>query len=415
MPGKSRVIMLVDMESFYAGVEKSRHPEYRERPLAVVGEPSVPSSAVLAACAIAKRQGVRTGERLSSALAKCPDLVAIRPRMGEYIEISALIAGILEAYTDLVEPYSIDEMFMDVTGSLRLHGGNPEELARLVQSRIAVETGVRARFGIGANKIQAKLACDLVAKRTENGIIRIHTKKDWETLIWPEPIRHMWGVGSRMEKHLLALRILSIGELARTPVTKLQKRWGVNGEVLWRVANGMDDSPVSPWTEREQKQIGTTITLPRLYREAGEIETVLLELCTEIGRRARRMKRVGDSLSVGAGGEGGYRRSEGFHRRGKLSDPSDITAELYREALRLFRDGWDGMPVKRLHLSLGGLLSSDVYQPSLFEDRERQRLLDRAMDEIKDRFGETAIVRGHSLTKAGRAQDRADKIGGHYK
>ncbi|MEJ8305472.1 DNA polymerase IV [Saccharibacillus sacchari] len=415
MPMTSRTVMLVDMESFYAGVEKSRTKAYRDRPVAVVGEPSVPSSAVLAACNVAKRHGIKTGERLSSALAKCPDLVAIRPRMGEYIEISTLIAGILEAYTDLVEPYSIDEMFMDVTGSLHLHGGSPERLARLVQSRIAIETGVRARFGIGSNKVQAKLACDLVAKRTEQGIVRIHNKKDWETLIWPEPIRHMWGVGSRMEKHLLALRVLSIGELAQTPLSKLKKRWGVNGEVLWRVANGMDDSPVSPWAKREQKQIGTTITLPRLYHKSDEVGTVLLELCTEIGRRARRMKRMGDSLSVGAGGEGGYRRSEGFHRRGRLPDPSDITAELYREALRLFREGWDGTPVKRIHLSLGGLVSSEIYQPSLFEDRERQRLLDRAMDGIKDRFGETAIVRGYSLTKASQAQDRAGKIGGHYK
>ncbi|NGZ74422.1 DNA polymerase IV [Saccharibacillus alkalitolerans] len=415
MPVNNRIIMLVDMESFYAGVEKAGRPELRGLPLAVVGDPSVPSSAVLAACPVAKRFGIRTGERLSSALAKCPALVPVRPRMGDYIEISAQIASILEAYTDLVEPYSIDEMFADFTGSMHLYGGVPEELARLIQSRITVETGVRSRFGIGANKVRAKLACDLVAKRTETGIFHLHNEEDWTNRIWPEPVRRMWGVGGRMERHLHALRILTIGELARTPLSKLRARWGVNGEVLWRIANGIDDSPVSPWTRTEHKEIGTTITLPRSYRSAAEIETVLLDLCTEIGRRARRMKCMGDTLSFGAGGEGGYRRSEGVRRRIKLADPTDITAELYEAALNLFRGSWDGMPIKRLSVSLSGLGRAEVYQPSLFGNREQQRAIDRAMDEIKDRFGETAIVRGRSFTEAGRAKDRAEKIGGHYK
>ncbi|MCQ4085668.1 DNA polymerase IV [Saccharibacillus sp. JS10] len=414
MPITEKVVMLVDMESFYAGIEKSKYPQYRDSPLAVVGEPSIPSSAVLAACPIAKRYGVRTGEKLSVALTKCPDLIAIRPHMREYIEISTLIAGILEAYTDLVEPYSIDEMFMDVTASLRLYGGDPQQLAHLIQTRITVETGVRARIGIGSNKAQAKLACDLVAKKTPQGIIHIQSKAQWENLIWQYPIRKMWGIGHRMEKHLLALRILTIGELAQTPLSKLQKRWGVNGEVLWRVANGLDDSPVTPWTPQQQKQIGTTITLPRLYQESHEIEIVLLELCTEVGRRARKMYRMGDLLSIGGSGEGGYHKSERFHQRSRLPDPTDITAELYQEALQLFRKGWNGLPIKRLHVSLSGLVDSDTYQLSLFADREKQRLLDRTIDSIKDRFGETAIVRGYSFTAAGQAKNRADKIGGHY-
>lgn len=415
MAALERIVMLVDMESFYAGIEKARRPELKNVPLAVVGEPSIPSSAVLAACPIAKRHNICTGERLSSALSKCPELIAVRPRMGEYIEVSAQIAGILEAYTDLVEPYSIDEMFADFTGSLHLHGGDSHALALTIQMRIAVETGVRARFGIGSNKVRAKLACDLVAKRTKDGIFFLHTQEDWEKRIWPEPVRRMWGVGHQMEKHLHTLRILTIGELARMPLAKLQSRWGVNGEVLWRVANGLDDSPVSPWTVREQKEVGTTITLPQAYRGGSEIETVLLDLCTEIGRRARQMRCMGRVVSIGAGGEGGYRKSSGFRRRAVLPDPSDITAELFDTARRLFREGWDGSPIKRISLSLSGLDRADVYQPSLFEDRERQRAIDQAMDEIKDRFGETAIVRGRSFTEGGRSKDRAQKIGGHYK
>ncbi|MDO3411891.1 DNA polymerase IV [Saccharibacillus sp. CPCC 101409] len=414
MPGRKRVIMLIDMESFYAGIEKARRPEYRNMPLVVAGDPSVPSSAVLAACPIAKRHDIRTGERLSIALSKCPDLVAVRPRMAEYIEVSAQIAGIVEAYTDLVEPYSIDEMFADFTGTLHLYGGGPEELAKLVQQRIAIETGVRARFGIGSSKVLAKLACDLVAKRTDDGIFTLHTR-ELESAIWNEPVRRMWGVGRRMERKLHALRIMTIGDLARTPLSRLRAKWGVNGEVLWRTANGLDDSPVQPWAAGETKEVGTTITLPRAYRGAREIETVLLDLCTEIGRRARRMRRMGGTLSLGVGGESG--RAGSFRRRMRLPEPSDITSELHAAARTLFREGWSGLPVKRIGLSLSGLVRADVYQLSLLdlEGRERQRAIDAAMDEIKDRFGETAIVRGSSFTEAGRAKDRAGKIGGHYK
>ncbi|OWR31417.1 DNA polymerase IV [Saccharibacillus sp. O23] len=415
MKTTKRIVMLADMESFYAGIEKSARPEWRALPLAVVGDPAVRSSAVLAACAIAKRHGIRTGERLDAALSKCPELIAVRPHMQTYIEVSALIVGILERYTDRVEPYSIDEMFAEVTGSLSPYGKEPEELARLMQARIALETGVQARFGIGANKAQAKLACDLAAKTSDSGICAVHTQEDWENKIWPEPVGRMWGVGRRMEKHLQGMRILTIGELARTPPMRLRARWGVNGEVLWRVANGLDDSPVSPWTAKEQREIGTTITLPRLYASIEELETVLLDLCTELGRRARRMGRMGTSLSVGAYGEGGYGRAEGFRRKTKLRDPSDITAELFEAARRLLRERWNGLPVRRIGLSLSGLRPSEVYQPSLFEDREKQRAIDRMMDEIKDRFGETAIARGRSLAPGSRAKERAEKIGGHYK
>ncbi len=415
MQATKRIVMLADMESFYAGIEKAARPELRERPLAVVGDPSVRSSAVLAACPIAKRHGIRTGERLDAAWAKCPELVPVRPRMNTYMEVSAQIVEILQSYTDLVEPYSIDEMFAEVTDTLHLYGRQPEELAKLIQTRIALETGVRARFGIGANKAQAKLACDLVAKAADSGIYLLHTKQDWEKRIWPAPVRRMWGVGRRMEKHLQTLRILTIGDLAQMPLAKLKARWGINGEVLWRVANGLDDSPVSPWSAGEQKEIGTMITLPRPYVSIEELETVLLDLCTELGRRARRMRRMGSRLSVSVYGEGGYGRAAGSRRMAKLLDPSDITSELFEAARQLLREAWEGVPARRIGLTLSGLSSAEVYQPSLFADRDRQRAIDRMMDEIKDRFGETAIARGRSLAQGGRAKERAEKIGGHYK
>ncbi len=140
-----RVIMLADCQSFYASVEKSAHPEYKDRPLVVAGDPARRSGIILAACPLAKSYGITTAERLGEALAKCPDVVVVRPRMAEYIRVSLHITRILQSYTDLVEPYSIDEQFLDVTGSLDLFG-SPETIARSIQSRVMDETGVYIRI-----------------------------------------------------------------------------------------------------------------------------------------------------------------------------------------------------------------------------------------------------------------------------
>lgn len=161
----SRVIMLADCQSFYASVEKSAHPEYKDRPLVVAGDPARRSGIILAACPLAKSYGITTAERLGEALAKCPDVVVVRPRMAEYIRVSLHITRILQSYTDLVEPYSIDEQFLDVTGSLDLFG-SPETIARSIQSRVMDETGVYIRIGISDTKVVSKMACDLYAKKS---------------------------------------------------------------------------------------------------------------------------------------------------------------------------------------------------------------------------------------------------------
>ncbi|WP_325175548.1 Y-family DNA polymerase [Paenibacillus sonchi] len=159
----SKVIFLVDGQSFYASVEKAAHPEYQNKPVAV-GDPARKSGIILAACPLAKAKGVTTASRVGEALALCPDLVVIRPRMGQYITISLLITKIFESITDQVEPYSIDEQFLDVTGSTALFGSE-DEIAHLIQSRVKLSTGVWSRVGIGPTKILAKMATDNFAKK----------------------------------------------------------------------------------------------------------------------------------------------------------------------------------------------------------------------------------------------------------
>ncbi|GAK39816.1 DNA polymerase IV [Paenibacillus urinalis] len=413
MERMKRVIMLADCQSFYASVEKSAHPEYANRPLVVAGDPARRSGIILAACPIAKSYGITTAERLSDALAKCPDVVVVRPRMSEYIRVSLHITDILQSYTDLVEPYSIDEQFLDVTGSLGLFG-SPEDIALRIQQQIMQETGVYVRLGISDTKVVSKMACDLFAKKNKNGIYVLPKEQIADTL-WPMPIRDMFMVGSRMSRHFYKMGIHTIGDLARTPLPRLRDRWGVNGEVLWRIANGVDQSPVMPSTfHQQQKGIGHQMTLPRDYTTWSEIQVVLLELCELVARRSREKSLMGSVVSVGCRGID-FDKPTGFSRQMKIEEPTHITDEVYEAAKTLFLRHWDGEPVRRIGVSLTDLVPDTEYQLTWFDEREQKRELEKATDEIKRRFGDTAIMRASSLQKAGQAHDRSRKIGGHYR
>ncbi|SLK16433.1 MULTISPECIES: DNA polymerase IV [unclassified Paenibacillus] len=410
---KQRTIMLIDMQSFYASVEKAKMPEYRNKPLAVAGDPARRSGIILAACPLAKAKGVSTAEPLWQSLQKCPELIIVRPHMQEYIEVSTQIMSIIEEFSDLVEPYSIDEMFIDVTGSLHLFANDPVDLAKQIQDKIFNATGVYARAGIGENKIISKLCCDMIAKKVEGGVF--HLKKDeLHKHIGQKPIRDMWGIGSRMEKHLWKMGIRTIEDLAKTPLTKLRSKWGVNGEVIWRVANGIDSSPVSTDSYSVQKDIGNAMTLPRDYTEAWEIAVVIQDICTEVCRRTRKKGLMGSVVTMSLSGAD-FDHPTGFSRQVKLPDPTNITVDVCKIAKQLFHQYWDGQPVRRVGVSLSNLSSADTYQLSLFDDQEQKRAIDKVMDDIKDRFGDIAILRASSITSAGQAIDRAAKIGGHYK
>ncbi|MCG7407670.1 DNA polymerase IV [Paenibacillus sp. ACRRX] len=410
---QERIIMLTDMQSFYASVEKAMQPQYKNKPLVVAGDPERRSGIVLAACPIAKSYGVSTAERLWETLKKCPDVVVVQPRMQLYIDVSMQITRILETYTDLVEPYSIDEQFIDVTHSIHLFKMTPEQLAAKIQQHILLETGVWARAGIGQNKTIAKVCCDIVAKKNKSGIFTL-TKETMPKHIWPHPVEKMWGVGSRMRRHLNRMGIYTIGELAQTPLTRLTKRWGVNGQVIWQVANGIDDSPVTTSSHDTQKVIGNGMTLPRDYAEAWEIDVVLLDLVSQVCRRCRAKSVMGSVISVSCSGAD-WDHPTGFNRQQKLADPTNSTTDIYEACKKLFHKFWDGEPVRRLGIAITDLVDDSVYQLTLFDDREEKRKLDSVMDTIKDKFGETAIVRASSFTSAGQTRDRASKIGGHYK
>jgi len=415
-----RSILLVDGQSFYASVEKAAHPEYQYKPVAV-GDPSRKSGIILAACPVAKDRGVTTASRVGEALALCPDLVVIKPRMQRYITISLHITKIFESFTDLVEPYSIDEQFLDVTGSVRLYG-SAEDIARQIQQKVMLSTGVWSRVGIGPTKILAKTATDNFAKRMPEGIYRLD-QTNIEQDLWPLPIHKMFMVANRMTKRFVMRGINTIGDIARMELSSFKqlmrkimgKQSDIQAEYYWQTARGIDPSPVVPSIRGALKSVSHGKALrASLYTSKEDIEVVLLELCLEVCRRARNIGVQGRVVSLGVGESDGMRANV-FNRQCTLPHPTNLTHEVTAAVLQLFNEFWQGMPTSHVMIAITQLSSDGVQQLDLFEDRTKIYNLERATDGIKDRFGDASIMRASSLLEAGVARERAGQIGGHYK
>jgi DNA polymerase-4 len=212
--------------------------------------------------------------------------------------------------------------------------------------------------------------------------------------------------------------IQTIGDLAKTPLAALKARWGVNGEVIWRIANGLDDSPVSLNAHEQQKGIGHQMTLPRDYAKLEEIYVVIMELSELVCERARRQGKMGKVVAVGVQGSD-FDNPQGFYRQRKLDTPTNITKKVYEAARALFKEHWDHKEgryaIRKVGVTLQDLVPADVYQLDLFEDLPKITALEQTTDALKDRYGETVIMRASSLTEAGQIRDRSRKIGGHYK
>lgn len=416
---KKGVIFLVDMQSFYASVEKAKNKAYADKPLVVSGDPKRRSGVILAACPLAKKFGVKNAERLWEAQQKCPEAIVVKPHMQDYIDVSMQITAILKRFSDLVEPYSIDEQFLDMTHSYHLFGKTPEDSARRIQEAIMRETGVRARVGWGENKILAKLSCDNFAKKNESGIHELR-KDNLANSLWKLPVEDMFGVGSKMKHHLYGRGIRTIGHIANLEMMYFKKRWGVHGQVLWMTANGEDFSPVKTSTHDGQKAIGHGMTLPRDYTTENDAKIILLELCEEVCTRSRRTGVMGNTVNVSVSG-GAWESPQGFSRQLKMGKETNITMELYKFACELFDKFWSGYPIRRIGVSLNKLETDKEVQLSLFDDKattqrnEKAHILGYVMDAINQKYGKATLTRATTLLEASQVRERTEKIGGHYK
>ena len=386
-----RVIALVDMNSFYASCHQAFNPELEGKEVIVAGDPERRTGIVLAASYPAKDKGIKTGMAFWEAQKLCPDAYFFKPNYPLYIDFSTRILRIMRDVTDLVEPFSIDEAFIDFTGVINLWGP-PQEIATQIKQRISSEIGVLCSIGVGPNKLIAKMAAGL---QKPDGLTILKTVEDFRKVFYGKPVRKLFGIGSSYEKHLRNFNIFTIGDLANFPVEFLKKRWGKNGEMLWYCAQGIDHSPVTPGSLDVSKSIGQQRTLPRDISGFKSIQVIILELCEMVARRVRQGGYVGRTVSLTLRDT----QLKFLSRSLSVADYTNLPDEIYRAACRLLHQHWDqAWSVRLVGITLSKLKPEEYVQYDLFGEKERQVKLAKAYDKICDRFGDRAIFRGISLT-----------------
>jgi DNA polymerase-4 len=384
----NRAILLADMNSFFASVHQALTPELQGKPVIVAGDPEKRHGIVLTASYEAKRRGIKTGMVVWEAQQRCPEGIFIKPQYHLYVDFSSRILQIMRDFTPLVEPFSIDEAFMDVTGSQKLFG-SPVEIAKQLKERIRREIGITCSIGVGTNKVLAKMAAGL---QKPDGLT-VMTHKDIPYSLWPLPVRELFGVGHRYEQHLHKLNIYTIGDLARYPAAILKKKFGLYGETLWLSANGIDSSPVDPDSLNQVKSIGQQITLPRDCK-GNEIKVVILELSDLVAHRVRAGGYLGKTVSLTL-------KDTNFcwlSRMQTLKRPTDLAADISAAAFDLLQKHWSPCwPVRMVGVTLANLFPFQVEQTELFSSREKIRGVEKACDQVRERYGRTAVFRAVSL------------------
>ncbi|OXM17332.1 hypothetical protein [Paenibacillus herberti] len=354
--------MFIDFQSLYASMEKAAHPQYKNRPV-VVGDPASMDGMVLAVCPMAKERGVLTGWLIREALAKCPELVVIRPRIKAYIEISHLISNILKSYSDQFQPFSIDEQFIDITISANLYD-TPEELAHIIQNHIFLSTGVWARIGIGPTKIMAKMAIDNCTKEGPEGVFTLW-REMLESTFWTLPVKQLFMVGARMTRHFTQMVLLTIGNIARLELQEFKSRLSIEmgkqsdnlAVYYWQMARGLDPSLVK--TDIQESFSQSRALQLQIFRSLADIEAVLLELIIEVSQQMRRHNYRTAVVSISAIETEGD-QTGGFSRQIKLSQPTFLIHEIAEIAVKVLRELWNGMPVSRLSVTLSELTDESI-------------------------------------------------------
>ncbi|HXV15007.1 MAG TPA: DNA polymerase IV [Candidatus Krumholzibacteria bacterium] len=386
---KARAIIHVDMDAFYASVEVMDDPALAGRPV-IVGGTRESRGVVSAASYQARVFGVRSAMSTARAERLCPHGVFIAPRMDRYAEISHDIRLILDAYTPLVEPISIDEAFLDVTGSQALFGTGPE-IGRAIKRRIRDEIGLVASVGVAPNKYLAKLASDL---EKPDGFVVI-TQEEAEARLAPLPVWRLWGVGKKTEEAFAKAGLRTIADVTRAPDALLEQLTGSYAPRLKQLARGIDDRPVVP--DADAKSIGAENTFARDIADGGALRAELDALSERVARRARADDVVGFTVNLKA-------RYADFTTVTRAKTLPDATADsvVIRDVARdLLEKKLDrqGRALRLLGVSLSNLAraeetSLDLFESNLRAPATRNRTLDAVMDSLRARFGSSAVRRG---------------------
>ncbi len=388
-----RTILHCDLNCFFASVELLDHPELRHLPVAVCGDPTSRHGIILAKNEPAKAFGVQTAETIWQARRKCPDLVLLPPHHRLYRDLSRQVNAIYQEYTDRVEPFGVDESWLDVTGALHLFGGDGRALADELRRRLREELGLTISVGVSYNKVFAKLGSDY-KKPDATTVI---TPQDMERLVWPLPVGAMLFVGQATRRTLEPYGVKTIGDLARFEPQSLEALLGKLGTQLHRYANGLDDEPVAragSWTP--PKSVGNGSTFPKNLTTWDQVKAGAALLCDGVATELRKNAMVCRTLQLTL-------RDPKFRdicRQRPLPRPSQYARELTAAALDILQDIWKpGSPIRALTVTAQNLVPQEEgwQQMDLFagpeEDPQRQKQahLETAMDAIREKLGKKAI------------------------
>lgn len=390
--------MHIDMNAFFASVEQQSNPALRGKPIAVIG--SAKRTVITTASYEARACGVKTGMNVWQARQKCPQIILVVGDNRKYTWTSSQIFKMMLQFTPLVEVFSIDEAFLDVTGSMGLFGA-PERIAFLLKAQIRHRFGITCSIGIAPNKLLAKLASEM-------------KKPDGLTVIRPDevarvldtiPAKDLCGIGSKTARQLDLYGIRTCGDLGRFPVGFLRKKFGIIGERLHRMGKGIDDSPVIPAEETEEvKSVGHSMTLEKDIEGRKEILKFLLQLSEMVGRRARRYNVRGKTVTLSI-------RYADFDtwvgKQETLREYINLSDDIYKAVVAILDSLVLQQPVRLLGVRLSNLYYGSKQLP-LFPEERKRMLLVNALDEVNDRFGDFTVTFASLLDK-----ERAEEKGSH--
>ncbi len=390
-----RVIYHCDCNGFYASVELLSHPELRDRPVAVCGDPKSRHGIILAKNEPAKAFGVKTAETIWQAKKKCPALVLLPAHHDRYREYSKRVNAIYERFTDLIEPFGIDESWLDVTGTLHLFGGDTKALADRIRNTVREELGLTISVGVSFNKVFAKLGSDY-KKPDATTLI---TVENFQSIVWPLPVTDLLYVGRAAARVLERYGVRTIGQLAAFDRQALVNLLGKQGGLLWNYANGLENSPVAPAGRyTPPKSVGNGETFPYNLTKKEEVRRGVALLADQVAVRLRKHHLKAATLQVTI-------RDPNFKdicRQRPLAAPTCTARELSRGALEILEDCWKaGAPIRALTLTAQNLIPEEevteqlgLFQPEEPVRRDKAEKLERVMDGLREKYGHDAVTTG---------------------
>ena len=411
-----RLIFHCDCNNFFASCECLERPELRLVPMAVAGDTESRRGVVVAKNELAKRRGVQTTDTVWQAKKKCPELVFVPPQHELYERVSQQINKIYLSYTDRVEPASIDESYLDLTGTLSYYGMTAEELADSIRARVRLEVGVTISVGVSFNKTFAKMGSDY----QKPDATTVVTEENYKALLWPLPVENMLFIGAAAAEKLKKKDVFTIGNLAALPREQVAKLLGKGGVSVWRASNGMDDAPVRRFADRtEVKSVSRGMTFKRNLITLDEVKQAVAALAGEVAVQLREEKLKGRVIQV----QIKTPILTVYSRQLTLPFATCTQQEVETHALNLIRKNWRvgaSAPIRALTVGVSGLVEAseateqisflDMFEADVqnsgtgalsrgyrsYAERERREKLEAAVDAIRRRHGENAIIRGNT-------------------